>query len=224
MVKVVIADSNELIRLGLKTVLSRQNQIKVVDEVTNRSELKEAVVRYEPDIVLIDYSCDAFTIDCVPEIIQHNKKVRFIAITQNQSGLSIVNAIRSGITSYVKKDCDLGEIVDSVRETASGKKFFCGTILEMIRQEDINVEDISTELLTCAPVSLSERELEIIALIAEGYTNQQIADKLFLSSHTVNTHRKNIMGKLNINNTAGIVMYAVKCNLVSPNKYLFSAQ
>jgi DNA-binding CsgD family transcriptional regulator len=64
--------------------------------------------------------------------------------------------------------------------------------------------------------------MEIITLIAEGYTNQEIAEKLFISAHTVNTHRKNIMGKLGINNTAGIVMYAVKSNLVSPNKYLFT--
>ncbi|MBX7093433.1 MAG: response regulator transcription factor [Flavobacteriales bacterium] len=223
-IRVVIADSNELIRLGLRAAIVRQDGLELVDEVTNRNELKDAVVRFEPDVVLIDYSCPAFTIDCVPEILQHNRKVRFVAITQNQSALSIVNAIRSGISSYVKKDCDLGEIIDSVRETAKGNKFFCGTILEMIRQEEINIEDIPNDMLTCAPVTITEREIEIITLIAEGYTNQQIAEKLFLSAHTVNTHRKNIMAKLGIANTAGIVMYAVKSHLVSPNKYLFSAQ
>jgi DNA-binding CsgD family transcriptional regulator len=71
-------------------------------------------------------------------------------------------------------------------------------------------------------VNISERELEIIKLIAEGYTNVEIAEKLFLSPHTVNTHRKNILQKLGINNTAAIVMYAVKTNLVSPNKFLFA--
>jgi DNA-binding CsgD family transcriptional regulator len=71
-------------------------------------------------------------------------------------------------------------------------------------------------------VSLSERENEIITLIAEGLTNQQIAEQLFLSNHTINTHRKNIMAKLGVKNTAGIVMYAVKTNLVSPNKFLFA--
>jgi DNA-binding CsgD family transcriptional regulator len=71
-------------------------------------------------------------------------------------------------------------------------------------------------------VSITERELEIITLIAEGYTNVEIAEKLFLSPHTVNTHRKNILQKLGVNNTAAIVMYAVKTQLVSPNKFLFS--
>jgi DNA-binding CsgD family transcriptional regulator len=74
----------------------------------------------------------------------------------------------------------------------------------------------------CEAVNISERELEIIKLIAEGYTNVEIAEKLFLSPHTVNTHRKNILQKLGINNTAAIVMYAVKTNLVSPNKFLFA--
>jgi len=75
---------------------------------------------------------------------------------------------------------------------------------------------------TCEAVILSERENEIIVHIAEGLTNEQIAEQLFLSKHTVNTHRKNIMAKLGVKNTAGIVMYAVKMNLISPNKFLFA--
>ena len=73
-------------------------------------------------------------------------------------------------------------------------------------------------------VLISKRESEIIVLISEGFTNTQIAEKLFLSSHTVNTHRKNIMSKLGVKNTAGIVMYAVKMNLISPNKFLFTSE
>ena len=100
---------------------------------------------------------------------------------------------------------------------------FCGQILERIREEKINIDDIEFDELSCDPIAISEREVEIIALIAEGYTNGQIAAKLFISNHTVNTHRKNIMKKLGVNNTAGIVMYAAKTNLVNPNKFLFSA-
>ncbi|MDP4588684.1 MAG: LuxR C-terminal-related transcriptional regulator, partial [Flavobacteriales bacterium] len=86
----------------------------------------------------------------------------------------------------------------------------------------IDVHDLNLLQVSCEPVSLSARELEVITLIAEGHTNTQIADKLFLSSHTITTHRKNIMQKLGVNNTAAIVMYAVKSGLVSPNKFLFS--
>jgi DNA-binding NarL/FixJ family response regulator len=135
-----------------------------------------------------------------------------------------VNALRSGVKSYVKKDCDSMEIINSVKETGRGNKFFCGQILETIRDASIDVNDIDFDSFSCEPISLSERELEIITLIAEGLTNNQIADQLFLSAHTINTHRKNIMAKLGVKNTAGIVMYAVKTNLVSPNKFLFAAE
>ena len=84
------------------------------------------------------------------------------------------------------------------------------------------MNDLELTEFNCEAVSITERELEIITLIAEGYTNVEIAEKLFLSPHTVNTHRKNILQKLGVNNTAAIVMYAVKTQLVSPNKFLFS--
>lgn len=105
-----------------------------------------------------------------------------------------------------------------------GNQFFCGQILETIQRANIDVEDINLENFSCEPVVLSERELEIIVKIAEGFTNGQIAELLHLSTHTVNTHRKNIMAKLGVKNTAGIVMYAVKSNLVSPNKFLFASE
>ena len=108
-------------------------------------------------------------------------------------------------------------------ETAKGEKFFCGTILETIQDANLDVDDIDTGSFSCEAVVISKRECEIITLIAEGFTNAQIADKLFLSAHTINTHRKNIMAKLGVKNTAGIVMYAVKTNLTTPNKFLFTA-
>ncbi|MBL4651877.1 MAG: helix-turn-helix transcriptional regulator, partial [Flavobacteriales bacterium] len=86
----------------------------------------------------------------------------------------------------------------------------------------INEESLDARNSSCAPIKLSKRELEIIAMIADGMTNKDIAQKLFLSTHTVMTHRKNIMNKLGVKNTAGIVIYAVKENVISPNKYLFA--
>ena len=92
-----------------------------------------------------------------------------------------------------------------------------------MKNESVDVETIEFNSLSFDETSLSDRELEIIQFIAEGYTNSQIAAVLYLSNHTINTHRKNIMKKLNVNNTAGIVMYAVKTELVSPNQFSFSS-
>jgi DNA-binding NarL/FixJ family response regulator len=220
--KLVIADSNFLIRAGLNAVLSQYADIEIVGEASSETQLREMVKGFQPDVVLIDFASQHFSIDVVPAIHKQNKHIRFVGITGEQSGVTIVNALRAGIVSYIKKDCDIHEIVDSVRETAAGGRFFCGQILNTIRKESIDVNDLELTEFNCEAVSITERELEIITLIAEGYTNVEIAEKLFLSPHTVNTHRKNILQKLGVNNTAAIVMYAVKTQLVSPNKFLFS--
>ena len=222
--KLVIADSNDIVRVGLRTILGTEKNIEIIGEAKDNHELKQIVKNFEPTLILIDYTSDGFDIDIIHQILALNSKVKFIAITPEQSAQTLVDALRSGVVSYVKKDCDLGEIINAVKETGRGHKFFCGQILETIQRASIDVNDIDFESFSCEPISLSEREIGIVVLIAEGLTNQQIADQLFLSNHTINTHRKNIMAKLGVKNTAGIVMYAVKTNLVSPNKFLFASE
>lgn len=220
----ILADSNQLIRVGLEAVLKLQPDIKIVGQAENASQLRELMAAHRVDVVMIDFTAPHFSVEIIPEIHQTWPDVKFLAITPDQSGQTIVNALRAGVSSYIKKDCDLGEIVDSVRQTGSGERFFCGKILRAIREQSIDVNDQDLANFMCEPVILSEREQEIITLIAEGYTNTMIAEKLFLSPHTVNTHRKNVMQKLGVKNTAAIVMYAVKSNLVNVNKFLFSVQ
>ncbi|MDO7613981.1 MAG: response regulator transcription factor [Crocinitomicaceae bacterium] len=219
---IIIADSNDLTRVGLRSILSTQTSISIVGEASDGNELMNQLNSFDVSMVLIDYTSPGFTIDTISEISSFKKEIKFIAITPEQSAQTLVDALRSGIMSYVKKDCDLSEIVNAVLETRKGNKFFCGQILETIQKAQIDVNDLDFDSFTCEAVVLSERENEIIVLISEGYTNNKIADLLFLSNHTITTHRKNIMSKLGVKNTAGIVMYAVKTNLVSPNKFLFS--
>jgi DNA-binding NarL/FixJ family response regulator len=221
---VIIADSNDLVRIGLRTVMSSDRRINIVGEARSNDELKSQIKNFETDVVIIDYTAPGFSIEVIPQILSKNKHVRFVAVTPEQSAVTIVEALRSGVVSYVKKDCDIAEIMSSVNETYAGNKFFCGQILETIQKASINVEDIDFDSFSCEPISLSERELEIITLIAEGHTNGQIGEILHLSTHTITTHRKNIMAKLGVKNTAAIVMYAVKTNLVSPNKFLFAGE
>lgn len=222
--RVVIADGNNLMRIGLRTVLNTLHPVKVIGEAKSSEELLECLKNFDADVVVIDYTSDNFEIDVIPKALHKKPNLRFLAITPEQSAQTVVDALRSGVQSYVKKDCDLGEILDAVKETGEGKKFFCGQILETIQRAAIDINGIDVDALSCEPVSLSEREVQIIKMIAEGLTNAQIAEELFLSNHTINTHRKNILSKLGIKNTAGIVMYAVKMNLVSPNKFLFAGE
>ena len=221
--KVVLSDSNELALAGLRAILSVDKSIEIVGDARSKVELIEMLSLFDVDVVLVDFTANQFTIDIISEISESFPSINTLAITPEQSAQVLVDALRLGVTSYVKKDWSINEIIDAVKETANGNKFFCGTIVETIQEANLNVEDIDYDAFSCDSIIISKREQEIIVLISEGLTNTQIAEKLFLSTHTVNSHRKNIMAKLGVKNTAGIVMYAVKSNLISPNKFLFTA-
>ncbi len=219
----ILAESNELLRIGLRTIF-KDVDIQIVGDVSNSDELISQLKSFDADVVLIDYTSEGFSIDVIPKALAVQPNLKFVAITPIQSGQTIIHALKSGVQSHVKKDCSLVEIIDSVKETYKGKKFFCGQILETIHKEGIDVQELSDAEFTCEPIILSSREIEVITLIAEGFTNIEISEQLFLSKHTVNTHRKNIMNKLGVKNTAGIVMYAVKEKYTTPNKFLFATE
>jgi DNA-binding NarL/FixJ family response regulator len=224
MIRVAVADSSRLVRTGLDVVLSQESDIELVGEAESVAQLVELLASFAIDVLLIDFTAQNFSLEVIAELTRTFPNTRVVAITPDQNGETIINALKAGVTSYIKKDCDFDEIISSVRETAQGSKFFCGKILETIRRVNIDVDGQDWSHFNCEPVHISEREQEIITLIAEGFTNTEIAERLFLSHHTVNTHRKNIMHKLGVNNTAAIVMYAVKANLVNVNKFLFSSR
>lgn len=219
-INLVIADSSELFQFGIRHILANVPDINIANIASSNEELIEFCENQEVDVILFDYHAKNFSIDVIEQVKFHNRNVNFLGITGEKTGGVVLKGIRHGIRSYVKKECSATEIVDAIVETAKGNQFFCGDLMEQMRNENVDVENIEKEALSCDPISLSERELEIIKMIAEGYTNAQIAALLYISNHTVNTHRKNIMKKLGINNTAGLVMLAVKSGLVTPDNYV----
>lgn len=220
----LLADSQSLSRLGLRTLLAQVPGVDSVTEAEDQDSMLEALASEQVDVVLIDFTSQGFGIDSVVEISRNHPHVGTLAITPDQNARTLASAVQAGVRSYVKKSCSLEEIINAVSDTAKGERFFCGQVLDRLRRESVDLDSLIDNDFGCEPVVISERESEIIALIAEGMTNTQIAEKLFLSGHTVGTHRKNIMQKLGVNNTAALVMYAVKTGMVNPNRFLFSAR
>lgn len=219
--RLLIADSSPVFRFGLEQILTKRSTFTTIIQTENGEELEALVATDSFELLIIDCMAPKFSVDNVLACQRLNPEMPMLAITAVHSGQSIVHALRAGITSYVKKDCSMEEVLDAIEETRNGGTFFCGQILAAIEAESIPVGDLDAADASCDPVVLSNREIEVLTLISEGMTNVQIAEKLFLSSHTVNTHRKNIMQKLHVNNTAAMVMYAVKSGFVSPNRFLF---
>jgi len=221
-VRTLLADHSELALIGLRTVFADVPRIEVVGEARDAIELQAQLVRTKPDVVLIDHMAEGFGANAIRDGVRRSKRTRFVAITPDPSPMALRSALRGGVTSYIKKDCGIDEIIDAVLQTADGQKFFCGKILESMQRSSLDMAKLMQEPLSCDPVTLSEREYQVIALIAEGHSYTRIADQLHLSAHTVSTHRRNIMHKLGVNNSAALVMYALKNGLVSPNKFLFN--
>lgn len=132
LIHVVVADSNKLINLGLDVVLSKVEDISLIAVAESAPDLLEILGREKVDVILMDFTAPGFNLEFIPDIFKVSPQTRVVAITPDQEGATIINALKAGVTSYVKKDCDFEEIISSVRETANGSKFFCGKILETI--------------------------------------------------------------------------------------------
>lgn len=187
----------------------------------DHSSLVNQLENSDECLLIIDYTSKGFSLDQIVDLKANYPKLTVMAITPYTNAQTIVQAVQAGVESHIKKECSIKEIKDAYNATIKGEKFFCDDIIKQMRLENVNIDKISFNSLNTTSANLSERELQIIQFIAEGYTNSQIAAIIYLSNHTVNTHRKNIMKKLNVNNTAGIVMYAVKTEMVSPNQFSF---
>ncbi|MCB9360229.1 MAG: response regulator transcription factor [Flavobacteriales bacterium] len=208
MIDILIANNNLIVGEGLKTILQSRLRNRVLGVVDSREALIKSSKKYFPDLIIIDYSNESFGVDFISEIKKIYKNTKVLAITDVQPKQTIVKALKTGVDSYLLDDCQKPEILEAIEDTCNGKQFYCGHVIDLLSEND-------DEKIGCDGISLSDRELEVIRLISEGQTNKEIADSLCLSTHTVNTHRKNIMGKLGIKNTAGIVIYAVKENIIN---------
>ena len=207
-VKLLLADSNQLIRLGLKSVFSDSQLFNIVEEAESNEDLLSKAATTDAQVALIDYTSPGFTIDVIPQVREKNKNIQFVAITYDQSGFTIVNAIKSGVTSYIKKDCDVQEIKDAVTETAAGSKFFCGKILETIQKEAIEVQNIEVEAMSCAPITLTQREQEILKLLRLGLSNQAISEQTGVALSTIKWHLKKIFAKLGVSTRAEAIVHS----------------
>ncbi|MEK6615152.1 MAG: response regulator transcription factor [Bacteroidota bacterium] len=225
-IKILIADNSYLIREGFRSIINDNNEFKLVGEAPKAEDLSEKLFLHRPHVLVIDYTSLYFCIDDILVIHQQFPEVNILAVTNPQSKTIISKAIENGVVSHLLKDCGKDEIIEAIYSTAKGHKFFCGKIVDIILKD----KDASTllsmtkasEEVSCDGIKPSAREIEIIQLVADGLTNKQIAAQLFLSVHTVTTHRKNIMSKLGVNNTAGLVMFAIRQNLIESNKFLFA--
>ena len=219
MIKVLIADKNFLSRIGLELLVGELKGFDLVPSVCgDKQDLKNQLQLSKPNLLVADFNSLGISTDELKILTKKYSRTKFLVITEILSKKEYSKILESGITSYLLKDCDKIEILEAINSTIKGEKFVCGKIISLLTSSpEINTSNSFIKSLGCDGFPVTEREIDIIREIAEGLSNKLIADKLKLSTHTVNTHRKNIMAKLSVNNTAGIVMFAVKNQLLETN-------
>lgn len=219
-IKIFIADDQYLVLEGLRKLISENCGMCFCGYSDSRAGLIEKFSEAQPDVMITDYTSSACSLSDIALLKTTFSNTSILAITPHQAKREIRAALDAGVTSHILKDCGRDEIIDAIHSTANSEKFFCGKVVEtLLAKGKQNSTSLSS---SCEALNISDRELEIIRLIAEGCSNRQVAERLFLSQHTINTHRKNIMAKLGVNNTAGIVLFAVKERIVKPDNFLFN--
>lgn len=204
-ITITLADSQYLIRKGLRHLIASNPKLEVVSEALNRHHLIKQVSLHQPDVVILDYNnSNCFTIEDIGEIKKLSSSTKVLVISSDESRGNINAVLEKGINSFLTKECDEEEIISAIYATARGEKFFCNKILDVLLEKHLSKEDQN-----CKPAHLTSRELEIVKMISDGHSTKEIAENLSLSHHTIYTHRKNVMKKLNLKSASELIIYAL---------------
>lgn len=203
-------DSEFLSRNGFKYLVTDSGEFRLIGSFEEKEQFLETIKLEYPNVVVFDLtSKDSLTSSEIERIRKESKSSGFLIMSNNYKKETICEYMDCGVECFVTKACSKDEILLAIKAAAKGEKFFCNKVLEFIIDKSFNKND------DCEPTKLTAREIEVLKLSAEGLNAKEIAGKLFLSLHTVYTHRKNIMKKLNLKSNTELIKYAYKNNLVT---------
>jgi len=210
-ITVLIADDHTILRRGLVSLLSLNQNIKVIGEAEDGRSAVEMALRLEPDVVLMDLSMPVLNgLEATDQLKKESPGMKVLILSAHDNDEYVNQVIRSGANGYVLKNASPEELYTAIRTVNSGHAFFSPSLSG--RYGGVLGADADKEALRGSP--LTAREREILQLVAEGDSHQDIAERLFISVRTVDTHKNNIMKKLNLHDTASLVTYAIKNGIV----------
>ncbi len=209
--KLYIVDDHQMLIDGLKALLSGESHLSVVGENTLPEVAVKEIAEYRPDIVLTDINMPEMDgIELTKEIKKDNPGVKVIALSMFGERETISDMLKAGVSAYILKNTGKQELLMAIKKVSSGGTFFS--------------DEVSAEMMKISPINdtkeitLSLREIEVVELIAKEYTNAKIAEALFISERTVETHRKNIFRKTDTKSVIGLLKYCVDKRIIKPLK------
>lgn len=208
-ITLAIVDDHQVVINGLKSMLSSESSVQVVYTTTRGSDLLEYLHRQQPEVILLDIQMPQINgIDLCKQVLKAHPHIKVIAFSSFDDTHYIKQVLRSGASGYLLKDAEQSTIVAAIAAVVRGEQVIDESIKKILLQESITGQRRSIY-----EVPLTKREKEILKLVADGLSNQQIADQLFISLRTVETHRFNLTQKLEVKNAAGLVKEAIRRGL-----------
>jgi len=208
-IKILIADDHPIVREGLKRIFAREPHMDVVAEAQSGRDVLDKIEREELDIILLDINMPGPNwLEVLKELKSRKPKVPVIILSMHKEEEYIVRALKTGASGYLTKESVMDELIQAVRKVSQGGKYVSAIAAEKL------IDYLDTDSEVPLHRALSDREYEVMCLLASGKKTREIAEELFLSPNTVSTYRARIFEKMNMNSVAEIVQYAVKNNLL----------
>ena len=215
-IKILIADDHPLIAEGIKNTFDYQKDFEVVAVVNNGKEALDFISRNAVDIALLDINMPIMDgVECAKQIIENHKNVKVAMLSMHQESSIIKNLIEIGVHGYMLKTIPSDELLLAVKQIFVGKEYFNADVTKALISNTNSSTFQTTSNKSPLLDGLTSREKEIIKHIAKGLTNGQIAEQLFISPRTVDTHRTNIMRKIGVHNVASLIRFAFQNGLTS---------
>ena len=210
MIRVFIADDHSIVRSGIRRLLEDQVGIRIVGEAADGQEAIQKILETDPDVILLDISMPGMDgLDVTKQLKAIDPKVRILILTMHAEEQYAPRLMRAGAMGYVTKHAAPEELCKAIQAVHSGRRFISSTLAEnMAWRYLLNKEDLTPA--EC----LSDRELQVLRLLAKGNTNQEVADFLHLSVKTIDTYRSRVLEKLNLRNNAELTLFAVQNGLI----------
>lgn len=206
-IKILLVDDHKIMRAGLKSIICEQKGMDVIGEASNGHEAVKLAGKLMPDLVVMDLSMPGLNgIEATSQIISANPYIKVLALSMHSEKMFITRTLQEGATGYLLKDCALDELVQAIKSVISGRTYLSPDIADVVLtdyRQMLNKEDSPLSLL-------SKREREVLQLIAEGHSTRKIAEELSLSTKTIETHRSQLMVKLDLHSVADLTKFAIR--------------
>ncbi len=213
MIDILIADDHRVFREGLHSLLSNIPDIRVVGEAANGREVIAFLDKEQPDIILMDIAMgDSSGIETTRQVKKHYPEVKVLVLSMHSDSQYIVKMLEAGASGYLLKDAGSADMITAIRTVYAGDTYYSRQVSDTLIE---HLTRGSKQKPKSTGVPLTKRELQVLRLIAEEYSNPEIAERLFISIRTVDTHRRNLLEKLGAKNTAGLVKHAIRLGLIS---------